>query len=153
GEDVRYFQQVSNVRLAGTAKLIVMALRGDLVGAANHPGIFGRTILFQFFEKLFEARVQLPNRAVAVEAERQIARRRHGLVYAHQDPSARGLEPSSRPPLGKSRIAKHVDARGNAGPFQKPRGFFRKSGAPGETRTPDPLVRSQMLYPAELRAH
>jgi hypothetical protein len=28
-----------------------------------------------------------------------------------------------------------------------------KSGAPGEIRTPDPLVRSQMLYPAELRAH
>ena len=27
-----------------------------------------------------------------------------------------------------------------------------RSGAPGETRTPDPLVRSQMLYPAELRA-
>src|ERR1700739_3159212 len=27
-----------------------------------------------------------------------------------------------------------------------------KNGAPGETRTPDPLVRSQMLYPAELRA-
>src|SRR5437667_8211709 len=26
------------------------------------------------------------------------------------------------------------------------------NGAPGETRTPDPLVRSQMLYPAELRA-
>ncbi len=26
------------------------------------------------------------------------------------------------------------------------------SGAPGEIRTPDPLVRSQMLYPAELRA-
>jgi hypothetical protein len=30
--------------------------------------------------------------------------------------------------------------------------FFVKTGAPGETRTPDPLVRSQMLYPAELRA-
>ena len=30
--------------------------------------------------------------------------------------------------------------------------FWEKSGAPGETRTPDPLVRSQMLYPAELRA-
>ena len=27
-----------------------------------------------------------------------------------------------------------------------------KNGAPGEIRTPDPLVRSQMLYPAELRA-
>ena len=28
-----------------------------------------------------------------------------------------------------------------------------KSGAPGETRTPDPLLRRQTLYPAELRAH
>ena len=27
-----------------------------------------------------------------------------------------------------------------------------KIGAPGEIRTPDPLVRSQMLYPTELRA-
>jgi hypothetical protein len=26
-------------------------------------------------------------------------------------------------------------------------------GAPGGTRTPDLLVRSQMLYPTELRAH
>ncbi len=25
-------------------------------------------------------------------------------------------------------------------------------GAPGEIRTPDPLVRSQVLYPTELRA-
>ena len=25
-------------------------------------------------------------------------------------------------------------------------------GTPGEIRTPDPLVRSQVLYPAELRA-
>jgi len=31
-------------------------------------------------------------------------------------------------------------------------GMNEKSGAPGEIRTPDPLVRSQMLYPAELRA-
>ena len=30
-------------------------------------------------------------------------------------------------------------------------GFF--IGTPGEIRTPDPLVRSQVLYPAELRAH
>ena len=28
-----------------------------------------------------------------------------------------------------------------------------KTGAPGEIRTPDPLVRSQILYPTELRAH
>ena len=26
-------------------------------------------------------------------------------------------------------------------------------GTPGGTRTPDPLLRRQMLYPAELRAH
>ena len=30
---------------------------------------------------------------------------------------------------------------------------FILSGAPGEIRTPDPLVRSQVLYPTELRAH
>ncbi len=29
---------------------------------------------------------------------------------------------------------------------------YRFSGAPGEIRTPDPLVRSQVLYPTELRA-
>ena len=27
------------------------------------------------------------------------------------------------------------------------------NGAPGETRTPDPLLRRQLLYPAELQAH
>ena len=32
-------------------------------------------------------------------------------------------------------------------------GFEEKIGAPGEIRTPDQLVRSQLLYPAELRAH
>ena len=31
--------------------------------------------------------------------------------------------------------------------------MIRKYGAPGEIRTPDLLVRSQTLYPAELRAH
>ena len=30
--------------------------------------------------------------------------------------------------------------------------FFVSYGAPGEIRTPDHLVRSQVLYPAELRA-
>jgi hypothetical protein len=30
---------------------------------------------------------------------------------------------------------------------------IEKYGAPGETRTPDPLLRRQTLYPAELRAH
>ena len=34
--------------------------------------------------------------------------------------------------------------------------LFRKlgeSGAPGRIRTPDPLIRSQVLYPAELPVH
>src|ERR1700683_608746 len=31
--------------------------------------------------------------------------------------------------------------------------FIRLNGAPGEIRTPDLLIRSQSLYPAELRAH
>jgi hypothetical protein len=30
--------------------------------------------------------------------------------------------------------------------------FTNENGAPGEIRTPDPLVRSQVLYPTELRA-
>jgi hypothetical protein len=29
----------------------------------------------------------------------------------------------------------------------------RKNGAPGGTRTPDPLLRRQTLFPTELRAH
>ena len=33
------------------------------------------------------------------------------------------------------------------------KGAFSFFGAPGEIRTPDRLVRSQVLYPAELRAH
>lgn len=31
--------------------------------------------------------------------------------------------------------------------------FQKKGNAPGEIRTPDLLIRSQTLYPAELRAH
>lgn len=30
---------------------------------------------------------------------------------------------------------------------------FRKIGTPGKIRTCDPLIRSQILYPAELRVH
>ncbi len=34
-----------------------------------------------------------------------------------------------------------------------PKGWYFFIGAPGEIRTPDQLVRSQLLYPTELRAH
>ena len=33
------------------------------------------------------------------------------------------------------------------------KGLEEMHGAPGESRTPDLLVRSQTLYPTELRAH
>src|ERR1700739_4160107 len=36
---------------------------------------------------------------------------------------------------------------------RSPETFHLKFGAPGEIRAPDPLVRSQVLYPTELRAH
>ena len=32
-------------------------------------------------------------------------------------------------------------------------GLYKKNGAPEEIRTPDPLLRRQLLYPAELQAH
>ena len=31
--------------------------------------------------------------------------------------------------------------------------MIEKNGTPGVIRTPDPLLRRQVLYPAELRAH
>ena len=38
-------------------------------------------------------------------------------------------------------------------PIKGPLVYRHINGALGEIRTPDPLVRSQVLYPAELRAH
>ena len=37
--------------------------------------------------------------------------------------------------------------------LQKIMGKVKKIGAPEEIRTPDPLLRRQLLYPAELQAH
>jgi len=86
-EDVSDFEKMREIRFAGAAELVVVALGGYFVGAANHPGIFGRAVLAKLFEELFEARVQLANGAVAVEAKREIARRRHVLVYARKGAS------------------------------------------------------------------
>ncbi len=46
-----------------------------------------------------------------------------------------------------------VAAQGIVGATTTIEARLRESGAPGEIRTPDPLVRSQVLYPTELRAH
>ncbi len=79
---MRDFEQVGQIRIAGTAELAVVALRGDLVGAAEHPGVFGRAVLAELFEELLKAGVELARGAVAVEAERDFVRRGHVLVYA-----------------------------------------------------------------------
>jgi hypothetical protein len=70
----------------------------------------------------------------------------YDLVYF--DLEMRVLEPLQNPfgpkvlPMSEVRCVTHV-----SGPDPE------KSGAPGETRTPDPLLRRQTLYPTELRAH
>ena len=61
-----------------------------------------------------------------------------------------------------AKVSPKVSPKGNLGP-EKQKGqsddwpncliIHRYFGAPGAIRTPDPLVRSQVLYPAELRAH
>src|SRR5215472_19148618 len=52
------------------------------------------------------------------------------------------------------KMSENTDNCKNRGPalFGKALCFQEKSGAPGEIRTPDLLVRSQSLYPTELRA-
>src|ERR1700720_428599 len=75
---------MSEVRVPRTAKLVTVPLRGDVVGAAHHPGIFGGAILAQLLEQFVEASVQLALGAVAVKMERQVAGRRHTLFYARR---------------------------------------------------------------------
>src|SRR5438445_4310515 len=69
---------------AGAAKLVAVPLRSDFVGAAHHPGIFGRAIFAELLEQFVEASVQFALSAVAVKMERQIAGRRHTLFYARR---------------------------------------------------------------------
>ena len=45
-----------------------------------------------------------------------------------------------------SSLSSHIKIR------KAPQGGYSDFGAPGETRTPDHLVRSQVLYPTELQA-
>jgi hypothetical protein len=46
-----------------------------------------------------------------------------------------------------------VSATGTDGARREAIGLLAAYSAPGEIRTPDLLIRSQTLYPAELRAH
>jgi hypothetical protein len=69
-EDVGDFQEMSEIRIARTAELIVMALRGNFIGPAYHPGIFGRAILAELFQQLVQASIELALGAVAMKMER-----------------------------------------------------------------------------------
>src|SRR5215831_13720910 len=91
-----------------------MPLRSNLISAANNPRVFGRAVFLQLFEELFEARVELPNRADAVEAQRQIARRGHGLVYPSEAPKT---NPGSRLWVGTRGNARLRRGSGRPGPF------------------------------------
>jgi len=79
---VRDFEEMGQVRIAGAAELVVVALGGNFVGAAEHPGILGRTVLAELLDQFLEASVELASGAVAVEGQGDFFRRRNGLVYA-----------------------------------------------------------------------
>src|SRR5258708_4418652 len=69
-KNVGNFQEMGEIRIARTAELIVMALRGNFIGAAYHPGIFGRAILAELFQQLVQASIELALGAVAMKMER-----------------------------------------------------------------------------------
>src|SRR5882762_10128222 len=91
-EDVRDFEEVGEIGIAGAAELVMVPLGGDFVSAAEHPGIFGRAVLAELFEQFLETSVELASGAVAVEGQGDFVRRRHGLVYARKGASGeRGI--------------------------------------------------------------
>src|SRR5258706_11553474 len=62
------------------------------------------------------------------------------------------------PASGRNLILKHAGHKSDkteprASSIRAQLSIYSVDGAPGEIRTPDPLLRRQMLYPAELRAH
>src|SRR5690606_11623814 len=78
--------------------------------------------------------------------------RTSGMAGVHTPPPDAG--PPPRPP--RDRVARHADARNDAGPGRPRHGALSGSAvavsALGGTRTPNLLIRSQMLSPIELRA-
>jgi hypothetical protein len=62
-----------------------VALGGDIVGPADQPGIFGRTVQAELLKKLFQSAIELPLRAVTVEIKGEIGAGTHALVYAQKE--------------------------------------------------------------------
>src|SRR5258708_12118121 len=107
-----YFEQVGQIGVTGNARLVTMALRGDLVPTADNPGIFSRAVLTELGEEFLETRVQLALDPIAVEAQRNIARRGHASVYPEAAfPASRasqGYPPRPPPPEKKDRPPRHL---------------------------------------------
>src|SRR4030088_1079207 len=108
------FQEMSEVGVPRTAKLVTVALRRDFVGAAHHPGILRGAVLAELAQQLFQAGIEFALGAVAVKMERQIARRLHNLVYARRTGRREGRGRFSEKKegvlanalIGKSKIAR-----------------------------------------------
>jgi hypothetical protein len=54
--------------------------------------------------------------------------------------------------LGRVTCSRHPETKRVRNESERSNFVIRSSGAPGEIRTPDLLLRRQSLYPAELRA-
>src|SRR6266849_868180 len=81
---------MGEVRVTGGANLVAVPFGGDFVGAADKPGIFRRAILAELGKEFLEAGVELALGAVAMEVQRNVASRRHILVYARRGRVANG---------------------------------------------------------------
>src|SRR5258706_12844582 len=80
GENVRDFEKMGKIGIAGTSQLIAMAFCGNFVSAAYEPRIVGGAILLKRFEKFVQASVQQALRAVPIELQWKIGRAGHLLI-------------------------------------------------------------------------
>src|SRR3974390_119605 len=81
-KNVGYFQQMSDVRVAGASELVAVPLGGYIKSAAEKPGVLGRAIGTEFLKKLFQAGIDLSCGTVSIEVQRQIGAGTHNPVYA-----------------------------------------------------------------------
>ena len=104
-----------------------------------------------------------PRLAWPVRCRNRDGRRSHGAPRADSNPAAdeqacfgRSGDRRSRAQFAVATLVAPAPRRGDAAHSKKAGKFpcrpFAQYGAPGEIRTPDPQVRSLVLYPAELRA-
>ena len=92
-------------------------------------------------------RAQAPLLPVALEALWWDCQRFFAPLHAGEPPSRKAPANGSR---RRRRTQRHHEA---CSPATAACTRQREDGTPGVIRTPDPLLRRQVLYPAELRAH